>query len=156
MKFTRPLPRQIKFTKEGLESLKAEYNTLLEKRPAAVLELKRAREMGDLSENGLYKAARMNLSSIDANLRRMSRMIKLADVQDSPTDSIGIGSRVVVEQNGEEVVYSIVGDYEANPSEKKISSFSPIGRALSGKNVGEIASIQTPKGELKIKILKTL
>ncbi|HVZ67764.1 MAG TPA: GreA/GreB family elongation factor [Patescibacteria group bacterium] len=156
MKFSRPLPKQIRFTQEGLDKLKKEYQELLDKRPPAVLELKRAREMGDLSENGLYKAARMNLSSIDANLRRMNRMIKLADVQDAPTNSIGIGSRVVVEQNGEEIVYSLVGDFEANPSEKKISVLSPIGKSLSGKKAGDVISITTPKGESKIKILKLL
>ncbi len=146
-------PKQISFTKEGLDKLKLELIELQEKRPAAVLELKRAREMGDLSENGLYKAARMQLTSIDASIRRKSAMAKLADVKIAPKDSIGIGSTILVEQNGKEVQYKIVGDFEADPLNKKISSKSPIGFHLIGKKKGDEISLQTPNGSTIIKVL---
>lgn len=149
-------PKRIKFTKEGLDKLKQELESLTLSRKPAVAELKRAREMGDLSENGLYKAARMNLSSIDARIRKTKFMLKVADVYDAPMGAVGIGSSVEVEQDGKRLIYQIVGDYEANPLEKKISSNSPIGRALIGKKVDDEFSIYTPKGEIKIKVIKIL
>ena len=138
----------IKFTPEGLTQLKAKAEELKMARPAAVKELTRAREMGDLSENGLYTAAKGRLRSMDSQLTRIENQIKLAQVV--------VSKKFIVEQNGEKVEYQIVGDYEANPSEKKISSFSPIGRTLIGRKVGDIVSIQTPKGELKLKILEVI
>ncbi len=149
-------PKRIKFTQEGIDKLKNELDALMLSRKPAVAELKRAREMGDLSENGLYKAARMNLSSIDARIRKTKFMLKVADVYDAPKDIVGIGSTVGVLQDSLNLNYQIVGDYEANPLEKKISSNSPIGRSLIGRKIGDEFSIYTPKGQIKIKVLKIL
>lgn len=139
--------RQIKFTKKGLENIQNEYDKLLSERPNAVKELVRARELGDLSENGLYHAAKARLRSMDSQLRRMSSQIKLAQVVPS--------KNILVEQDGKEIEYQIVGDFEADPSQNKISANSPIGSSLISKIPGDIVEIQTPKGILKIKILKT-
>ncbi len=136
--------RRIKFTKEGLEDLKKQVAQLENSRPAAVKELSRAREMGDLSENGLYTAAKQRLRSIDSQLRRLSLQTKLADVVDS--------QRFVVEQNGKQVTYEIVGDFEANPAEHKLSANSPIGKALLASH-GDTAEINTPGGKIVVKIL---
>ena len=136
----------IKFTKEGLEEIKAEYERLKSSRPDAVKELSRARELGDLSENGLYHAAKANLRSIDSRLRRMSGQIKFAEVVPSP--------KILVEQNGEKIEYKIVGDFEADPQNYKISANSPIGQALSNRREGDFVNVQTPKGNIEIKILK--
>lgn len=148
--------RRIKFTKEGLAKLKTEYEKLKTDRPSAVKELSRARELGDLSENGLYHAAKANLSSIDSRLRRLSTMIKLAYIGEPPTDRVGIGSKVIVEQNGKKIEYQIVGDYEADPLNKKISSNSPIGRAIFGKKANEKTQVETPNGTLLLKIAQVL
>src|SRR3990167_5327534 len=98
--------RQIKFTKEGLSQIQKEHDALEESRPAAVRELSRARELGDLSENGLYHAAKANLRSIDSRMRRLSNMIKLADVLSSP--------KFLLEEDGNKIEYEIVGDFEAD------------------------------------------
>ena len=140
--------RQIKFTKTGLEKIQNEHDKLLSERPNAVKELVRARELGDLSENGLYHAAKARLRSMDSQLRRMSNQIKLAEVVPS--------KNILVEQNGKQIEYQIVGDFEADPSHNKISSNSPIGSSILGKKPGEEVVILTPKGELKLKILKML
>ena len=138
--------RRIKFTKEGFDQLKIEYEKLKVGRPEAVKELSRARELGDLSENSLYHAAKARLRSIDIQLRRLSNQIKLAQVVPS--------KKVLVEQNGQQIEYQIVGDFEADPSQNKISANSPIGSSLLGKKEGDIVEIQTPKGKLTLKILE--
>lgn len=139
--------RSIKFTKEGLEKLKTEYGKLNIDRPDAVKELSRARELGDLSENGLYHAAKARLRSIDSQLRRVSNQIKLAQVVPS--------KKILVQQNGENIEYEIVGDFEADPSQNKISANSPIGSSLINKNPGDTVEILTPKGKLTLKILNS-
>lgn len=132
----------------GLENVQNEYDKLLSERPDAVKELSRARELGDLSENGLYHAAKARLRSIDNQLRRLSNQIKLAQIVHP--------KRILVEQDGQQIEYQIVGDFEANPSENKISSNSPIGSSLIGKNPDDEVTIQTPKGKLKLKILNVV
>lgn len=140
--------KTIRFTKLGLEQIKQEYQTLVDSRPPAVKELSRARELGDLSENGLYHAAKANLRSIDSRLRRLSTQIKLADVVSS--------QKFLVEQDGKKIEYEIVGDYEANPANHKISAYSPIGRALQGRKPDDTVKIETPNGTKVLKILKVL
>ncbi len=137
--------RRIKVTKEGLEDLKKEYEKLVEDRPNAVKELSRARELGDLSENGLYTAAKARLRSIDSRLERIDAQMKLADVVAT--------QKYLVEQDGRQVEYEIVGDFEADPANHKISSNSPIGSQLKGKKSGDSIQIQTPGG---IKILRVV
>ena len=141
----RPL-RRIKTTQEGLQKLKAELEQLTADRPNAVKELTRARELGDLSENGLYTAAKARLRSIDGQLRRLDAQIKLADVVET--------QKFLVEQDGKQVEYEIVGDYEADPANHKISAFSPIGSQLKGKKTGDVITITTPGGSKTLKILK--
>lgn len=148
--------RKIKFTKKGLEDLKKELEDLEQDRPDAVKELSRAREMGDLSENGLYTAAKARLRSMDSKILRMKSMIKLADVEEQQEGIVGIGSKVLVKQNGKEIQYEIVGDYEANPLEKKVSANSPIGTALLGKVVGELAIFESPSGKISLEVVKVV
>lgn len=127
---------KIRFSKVGFEKLKKKFERLNSERPSAVLDLKKAREMGDLSENGYYKSARAKLSSIDRNLKYLTHQIKNAYVVEQIQ---GIG---------------VVGDLEANPSERKISLLSPIGRALENRKIGEIVEIKTPNGNTFYKIIK--
>lgn len=138
--------KKIRFTKDGLEKLKKERSELKASRPAAVEDLKKARDMGDLSENGYYKAAKQKLSGIDYRLRTMDFQIKQAEV---------INNMIVTLQNGDKTVtYTIVGDLEANPSMGSISHKSPIGRAVEGRKKGEAIEILTPSGKIKYKILE--
>ncbi|RJQ26185.1 transcription elongation factor GreA [Candidatus Parcubacteria bacterium] len=146
--------RRIPFTKEGLENLKIEYQKILDERPNAVKTLADARELGDLSENGLYKAARARLSSIDANLRRIDITIKLAEVEEPEKGIVGVGSKVFVNDGEKNRDFSVVGKYETDPLRSKVSDESPIGRALMNKKVGDVVNIHTPKGKISFKILK--
>ena len=120
---------------------------LLAGRPEAVRTLKAARELGDLSENSLYHAAKANLRSIDARAQRLSNMLKLAEVTRV--------KKFLVEQNGKRITYEIVGDYEADPRSYKISANSPIGFALQNKKAGDEVEIKPPAGICKLKILGT-
>lgn len=146
--------KQIRFTKEGLEKLKKEYETLQKERPDAVMHLKKAREMGDLSENGYYKASRARLSAIDGQLWRISMQLKYAVVTENNGGDIDIGCTVTFSNGQRELTYQIVGDLEANPSEGKLSLNSPIGKALAGHQQGEEVDIITPAGTTRYKILK--
>lgn len=129
--------KSIRFTKNGLFKLQNDYTLLLKSRPAAVLDLKKAREMGDLSENGYYKASRAKLSSIDHRLLQIKSMLKHAVIVDNKTDAIGIGNTVVLLNDEKKLTYQIVGDLETNPSEGKISLLSPLGKLLEGKKEGQ-------------------
>lgn len=147
--------KRIPFTKEGFSKLERKLEHLKADRPGAVKELARARELGDLSENGLYTAAKARLISIDNSIFRTEMTIKLADVvENANSDIISIGSRVTVTQDGENFDYIIVGDTETNPKERKISQHSPIGTALMGKSVGNSVEITLPAGKKILKIIK--
>lgn len=145
--------RRINFTQDGLDKLKKQHAKLLEERPAAVKELTRAREMGDLSENGLYRAAKSRLISIDASLRRISMTLKLAEVKTPTSGIVGIGSRVVLSDGEKEFQYTVVGAHEADPANKKISENSPIGRELIGRKIGETIRIVAPKKILTLRVI---
>jgi transcription elongation factor GreA len=146
--------KRIPVTREGFERLKKTMEDLQKERPQAVKNLAEARGMGDLSENGLYTAAKSRLRSIDSELFRLDIQIKLADIMESKdAGKVNIGSKVTVSSENGEKIYQIVGDYEANPLEQKISQHSPLGRALIGKKVGEIAQFHAPKGVISLKIL---
>lgn len=147
-KLQRPLPPKIRFTKEGFEKLKKEHADLLAQRPHAVSELKKAREMGDLSENGYYKASRQKLNFIDGQLRRTAHALKYADIIESGgEDIVEIGRTVTLSDGKRDRVYEIVGDWEADPSAGKLSLLSPIGKAIANKKVGDEVTIDIPAGK---------
>ena len=144
----------VPFTKQGFDNLKKELESLTQKRPDAVKTLSRARDMGDLSENGLYKAAKQELVDLDRQIRNFKYLIKSAKVF-IPTDNetVQIGHKVIVSINGNQKDFFIVGEHEANPTEHKISNKSPIGFALMGRKKGDNVDIKTPNGFLSYKIL---
>lgn len=149
------MDKKIYFTKEGFIDLQKEYQKFVTDRKPAVEDLRRAREMGDLSENGYYRAAKFKLSSIDYNLRRLSRLIKNAVIVESIIkDIINVGSKVTLKIDNKKVEYLIVGGYESDPSDGKISHLSPLGKALIGKRVNEEVIISTPSGKISYKIVK--
>ncbi len=139
--------RIIPFTKQGIKEIEDKLQALVVKRPEAVAVLKRAREMGDLSENGLYKAAKFELSDIDREVRNLKYLLKSAKVfTPEGKETIQIGHKVKIKNEKLEKEYLIVGEFEANPSLGKISNKSPFGYALLGKKIGEKAQIKTPTG----------
>lgn len=150
----KPKIKRIPVTREGFEKLKKTLSELQKSRPEAVNNLSTARAMGDLSENGLYTAAKARLRSIDSQMFRLEIQIKLADIIESNNSGVvSIDSKVVVSDGVNEKTFHIVGDYEANPLESKISQHSPLGRALIGKKVGDTANFYAPKGLISYKIL---
>lgn len=142
------------FTRDGYEALEKEQEQLLAKRPEAVEDLRKAREMGDLSENGYYKAARANLSALDSRLRRLKHLIQYGKIIAQKThDHVGFGCLVVVADGNQERTFQIVGDLESNPMEGKISGKSPIGKALMGKKTGAKVSVVVPAGTITYQII---
>lgn len=147
--------RRIPFTKQGHAELIQSLADLQEARPSAVKELARARELGDLSENGLYTAAKSRLISIDNQIFRAEMTLKLADiVEESEGSGIHIGSSVKVKTEGNELTYQIVGDTEANPKEFKVTQHSPIGSALLGKTKGNKVTVSLPAGDKVFEIIE--
>lgn len=133
-------------TRGGFNKFKTDHELLLEKRKEVLADLVRAREMGDLSENGAYKAARFELSSIDRRIRELIKIIKTATViTNSVSDRVELGNKVSLLVNGKKVDYQIVGKHEANPSLGMVSNESPIGRELLGKKVGDKFVLGTDK-----------
>ena len=144
----------IPFSKQGFADLKNELEIVTAKRPLAVESLKRGREMGDLSENGLYKAAKMELGDIDRQIRHLKNLVrygKISEPQDN--NSVQLGHSIAVETNDGKKELTIVGEWEANPREHKISHKSPIGHNLMGRKIGETIAIRTPNGFINYKIL---
>ncbi len=144
----------ILFTPEGLEKVKEEKAVLLTKRPEAVQSLRTAREMGDLSENAAYKVARAKLSSIDSRLRHLDHLIFSAQITEKPKPgTVGIGSRVELFDGKKSFNYKIVGSYESDPSNGKISHISPIGRTIMGKRKDDTVNVSTPQGLSPFRII---
>lgn len=155
MRQQAPPIHRIPFTKEGYQKLIKERDQLLLDRPDAVDHLKKAREMGDLSENGYYKAARARLSGIDANLRRLTKLIRLGKIVDTSTttDAVSFGSTVTLSGGSLTQMFTVVGGFESNPAEKTISHISPLGKALMNKRVGDTVTVHAPKGSITYTIL---
>lgn len=154
MKTFKRTIKRIPVTKEGFEKLKQDLEELQKERPNAVRTLADARSMGDLSENGLYTAAKSRLKSIDAQLFRLDIQIKLADIiEGGANGAVTIGTSVKVSNEGNETTYHIVGDYEADPMQKKISQHSPLGKVLMGRKKGDNIEFHAPMGVISYKIL---
>lgn len=151
---TLPIHRT-RFTQAGFEKLQQEYEELKKSRPAVVEDVQKARELGDLKENGYYQASKAKLRSIDSQMMRIAYQLKTAQIVDeNSSDSITIGSTVLFTINGKDKSYQFVGDLEANPLEGKLSLLSPIGRAVEGKKVGDTVEVKTPAGIVVYKINK--
>jgi len=144
-------------TKQGLEILQNELKDLQEsKKPLAIDRLQKARNMGDLSENSEYTAAKDGLAMIEDRIQTIEYTIKNAEIVEDTHNNhnISLGSHVKVQSEGEEKQFHIVGEYEADPATDKLSMTSPIGKALLGKKTGEIVEVEVPAGKTKYKILE--
>jgi len=147
----------IQLTKNGFEKLKKELKALSqEKRPIAVKKLADARAMGDLSENSAYSTAKQELRFIDKKIREIERIIRSAEVveNNNSQEIVSFGSCVSVMANGEKYEFEIVGEYEADLADNKLSSTSPIGKALMGKSLNDEVEITVPAGTIVYKIVR--
>ncbi|MEK7071030.1 MAG: transcription elongation factor GreA [Patescibacteria group bacterium] len=148
--------KQVQITKEGLENLHKERAELIEvKRPTVIDRLQKARAMGDLSENSEYTSAKEELAFTEERIKEIEAIVKHAEVAEAMHSKslIALGSKVTVEKEGHSDHFTIVGEFEADPVEKKLSYNSPIGKALIGKKVGEVIDVQVPAGNMTYKIL---
>src|SRR5712671_5287554 len=123
------------------------------------MEIRRAREHGDLSENAEYHAAKERQGMVNARLNQLVRRlaaVSMVDMSKIPHDRVGLGSEVVVLDvaKDEEVTYNLVTSEEADAASGRISTSSPIGRGLIGKEVGDVVKIQIPGGVKEFEILK--
>lgn len=150
--------KEIKLTSNGYLEVENELNKLREEdRPRIIQAIKEARAQGDLSENADYDAARNEQAQVEARIKELEYMIEHAVIiEEAPKDVVGLGSTVEIEYVGDEDTdeYKIVGSLEADPFENKISDESPIGKALSGKKVGDVVKVPSPNGDYDVKIVK--
>ena len=146
------LTRSMKKLEEELHDLK------VVKRKEVAGKIKEAREQGDLSENAEYDAAKDEQRDIEARIEDIEKILKNAEVvveEEVDLDKISIGCNVKILdiEFDEELEYKIVGSTEANSLKGKISNESPVGKALLGKQVGDIVKVETPGGEFEYKVL---
>src|SRR5665213_2326122 len=128
--------KKIYLTKEGHEDLKKEYEDLIKvKRPDVLNRVSQARNLGDLSENAEYVASREELSFIDGRIDELEELLKEVEIisQSKSNNVVKLGSTVTVDAGKEKDVFTVVGEWEADPHQKKISHESPLGKALIGK-----------------------
>ena len=129
------------------------------KRPEVLDKLKVARDFGDLSENSEYDAAKKEQAFVETEIAQIEetlRKAKIISAKEVKNDEVSVGNSVVVFDMDfeEEDTYKIVGVIESDPNKNYVSNESPIGKALLGKKVGEIADIETPEGVIQMKVLK--
>lgn len=149
------MDKTIYLTKEGLEDLQKEYDELTKvKRPEMLDRVSQARNQGDLSENAEYTAARDELSFIDGRIEEIEELLKQAKVITDTTKTggakaqVALGSQVTVKVGSKEEVFTVVGEWEADPQARKISHESPLGKALLGKAKGEAVEVDAPAGKV--------
>jgi transcription elongation factor GreA len=151
--------RQVPVTREGLERLRLELKELKEvRRPAVVAALAEARSHGDLRENAGYDAAKHDQAMTEKRIADLDALLRQAVVIDeddgSGGDEVRIGSTVIVEVEGEEERYTIVGAIEAKPAQGLISNESPVGRALLGLRPGDDAVADAPHGQMRLRVIR--
>jgi transcription elongation factor GreA len=150
--------RQVPVTREGLERLREELRELKEqRRPAISAALAEARSHGDIRENAGYDAAKHDQAMTEKRIADLESLLRLAVVieeSNGASDVVRAGSTVVVEVEGDEERYTIVGAIEAKPTQGRISNESPVGRALLGRQAGDETFVDAPHGRLRLKILR--
>ena len=145
-------------TKERLEALKEELADLKTRRRIEVGErLKKAKELGDLSENSEYFEAREEQAQVETRIGELEDVVKSAEIIEKThsTSAVSIGCTVEVEktQGGQKRKFTIVGANETKPEAGLISNESPLGRALLGKKVGDKVLVTSPNGKTEYAIL---
>jgi transcription elongation factor GreA len=144
-------------TLRGAELLRGELQQLKNERPRISAAIAEARSHGDLSENAEYDAARERQGLIEARIRDIEAKLANAQVVDPKLlhaeGRCVFGATVDVESGGEAATWQIVGEDEADIKAGRISYNSPIGRALIGKEAGEIVEVQTPGGLKRYEII---
>jgi transcription elongation factor GreA len=152
--------KEFYMTQEGKEKLQKELDSLrTEKRKEVVERIKIARSFGDLSENSEYDAAKDEQAFVESRIAQLENMVRNAVIieEDESTSPnvVAIGKTVsfVELPDGDEEEYTIVGSAESDPFEGKISNDSPMAKSLLGKSIGEEVVVQTPGGDITVRIV---
>ncbi len=147
-------------TAEGKQKLEEELEYLkTEKRKEVVERIKVARSFGDLSENSEYDSAKEEQAFVEGRISTLEKIIRNAviieeDESNNTVVTLGKTVKFMELPDGDEEEYTIVGSAESNPFEGKISNDSPMAQSLLGRSIGEIVSVNTPGGEMEVKILE--
>jgi transcription elongation factor GreA len=147
----------VHITPEGLESVRRELDELTRvRRPAIVAKIKAARELGDLSENFEYHAAKNEQGMMEARVKELEAIVKNHVLIEftKATGVVGMGSTVRFSEDGQdEETYRIVGPAEADPKAGRVSYESALGKAMIGHRVGDEVEIKTPNGTYTVRIV---
>jgi len=150
---------RIPITPQGYEALKAELQKLKSvDRLANVKEIETALAHGDLSENAEYHAAKEKQGLIAGKIAQLEHNLALAQVIDNSgqeADRVRFGATVTLEDTdtGDQVTYTIVGEYEADAKAGRISVTSPVARAIMNRAAGDAVTVRIPKGEREFEII---
>ena len=151
---------ELLLTKEGYDKIVAEHDELVSVKRAEVAErIKEAISYGDISENAEYDSAKNEQAELEERIHELEEMLRKAKIvseEEMKGDKVNIGLKVTVKDTdtGEKEVFSIVGATESDPFSGKISTESPVGKALIGKKKGETVAVEIPDGIINYKIMK--
>jgi transcription elongation factor GreA len=147
-------------TQKAYDDIGIELKTLQEKRLVVIEDVKRAAADKDFKENAPYHAAREQKSMLDGKIMELDEMITTAVIieENVSTDTAGIGTTVILLDldSTRECRYSLVGPRELNPAKGKISTVSPVGKAVLGKCVGDKIEVTVPSGKLHFELKEIL
>lgn len=149
-----------KITYEGLKKLEDELQDLkVNRRQDVAQKIKEARELGDLSENAEYDAAKDEQRDIEARIEEIDKILKNVEVVDEEEvdlSKVGIGCQIKLKdlEYDDILEFKVVGSTEANSLKGKISDESPVGKAINGKSVGDVVEVETQEGVIKYEILE--
>ncbi len=147
-------------TKDGLEKLRAELLYLQKtEKPNNIKAIAEARAHGDLSENAEYHAAKEKQGFIAGKINELETAIgqaEVIDVNEGPTDRVVFGRTVLLYdvQTDKEITYQLVGPYESDPENGRISIKSPLGQGLIGREIGDEFKIKIPRGVQEFEVLE--
>jgi transcription elongation factor GreA len=150
---------RIPMSREGYEKLKADLDDMIGRQMIEITKrVAAARDLGDLSENAEYHAAREDQGILQAKINDLKARLNQAyivDVHNLPKDTVVFGARVTVKDldYDEEETFELVSPGMEKPDQNKILTTSPIGQGLLGKKVGQTAEIQVPRGLIRFEIL---
>jgi transcription elongation factor GreA len=151
--------KAISLTRQGYDAMRKELAALKRQRPQVVEEIRRAAEDKDFRENAPLDAARERLSHLEGRISELEGTLKAATLVEEKVEAsqkLGLGDSVVLVDlsSGEKLNYTIVSPREVNPARGKVSSASPIGRAVIGREAGDIIEIAAPSGRLRYRVEK--
>jgi transcription elongation factor GreA len=142
-------------TPKGKEMLEKELDNLQNQKPIISAEIETAKELGDLSENAGYTAAKEAMSRLVSRIDEIETLLRISEVVENSKGSerVALGSKVTIKINNKEVCYSVVSGVESDPINGLISYESPIGQSLMGRGTKEKIKIATPGGEIEAEII---